>query len=87
MLCHWRSCRMRIVSITCVSVALLLPVYFISQFQGTMANIECPHTGLLGSRADLGGEACPPHPGFMHGMCIRCGQEADGEDASDVALR
>ena len=31
--------------------------------------------------------ACPPHPGFMHGMCIRCGAVEQDEGTSGVALR
>ena len=34
-------------------------------------------------------QQCPPHPGLMHGMCIRCGQqvETDPAAADSVALR
>ena len=33
-------------------------------------------------------EQCPPHPGFIKGMCIRCGIAQAEEDAQQgVALR
>lgn len=41
-----------------------------------------------GTHANGGQESlCPPHPGFMHGMCIRCGTQEDEADGSAVALR
>ncbi|KAK9835002.1 hypothetical protein WJX81_003388 [Elliptochloris bilobata] len=32
-------------------------------------------------------ESCPPHPGFMHGMCIRCGAVLEDDEATGLALR
>jgi hypothetical protein len=33
------------------------------------------------------GAICPPHPGFMHGMCIRCcARKAEREDVDDSAV-
>ena len=31
------------------------------------------------------GAICPPHPGFMHGMCIRCCARKEREDVDDGA--
>ena len=33
------------------------------------------------------GAICPPHPGFMHGMCIRCcARKAERDDIDDAAV-
>ena len=48
---------------------------FSSFFYGSQGEFE-DHRGM----ADMGEGICPPHPGFMHGMCIRCGQvQADAQ--------
>ena len=70
----------------------LAPAHFLLQVGDALscAVERHPHAfgaGLSGSKSSLAGTTCPPHPGFMHGMCIRCGQVADAEDSSDVALR
>ena len=52
----------------------------------TEANVGFPgHAGLFSSSAEE--ETCPPHPGFMHGMCIRCGQMSQEQTTEGVALR
>lgn len=52
---------------------------------------QTPEKGLLPApeaRAPNAGDRCPPHPGFIRGMCIRCGgSQAEGAAAESVALR
>ena len=37
--------------------------------------------------ADAGRSLCPPHPGMMHGICIRCGSVLEPVAEEHVALR
>ncbi|KAL3163430.1 hypothetical protein ABBQ32_009807 [Trebouxia sp. C0010 RCD-2024] len=32
-------------------------------------------------------QQCPPHPGLMHGMCIRCGAEVSEPEQLGIPLR
>jgi len=43
-----------------------------------------------GAAAAAAQSGCPPHPGFIRGICIRCGDresEADAQDEPAVTLR
>lgn len=57
----------------------------------TGAAAQQPEAGLLPApeaRAPRAADRCPPHPGFIRGMCIRCGAaEAEGAEVESVALR
>ncbi|BDA42625.1 probable RNA polymerase II subunit A C-terminal domain phosphatase [Coccomyxa sp. Obi] len=47
-------------------------------------SLKRPKSGIL---TNGGSESvCPPHPGFMYGMCIRCGTQADEAEADGDAI-
>ncbi|KAL0050233.1 hypothetical protein WJX82_006909 [Trebouxia sp. C0006] len=38
-------------------------------------------------RTDASQPVCPPHPGLMHGMCIRCGASVDEQEETAIPLK
>lgn len=38
-------------------------------------------------RTDASQPICPPHPGLMHGMCIRCGASVDEQEETAIPLK
>ncbi|KQK06490.1 hypothetical protein BRADI_2g26627v3 [Brachypodium distachyon] len=44
-----------------------------------------PDEDAIGSFKDAEIKICPPHPGFLRGLCIKCGKIQDEEDVPGVA--
>ncbi|CAM0955691.1 unnamed protein product [Alopecurus aequalis] len=53
------------------------------QHQDQGAAME-PDEDVVGSFKDA--QKCPPHPGFIRGLCLSCGKNQDEEDVSGVAF-